>query len=163
MLWGWRRALVALLAGALSVLAQAPYDFFAVCFISFPVLVWLLDGATVERPARFLRRLRPAFAVGWWFGFGYFVAGLWWVGGAMLVEADSFAWALPIAVVVLPAILAVFYGLAAALARLFWTDDIGRIAALAASASRCSSGCAPFCSPAFPGTRSAMPRCRRRC
>ena len=58
---------------------------FAVCFVSFPVLVWLLDGATVERPARFLRRLRPAFAVGWWFGFGYFVAGLWWVGGAMLV------------------------------------------------------------------------------
>ena len=85
LLWGWRRALAARLAGALSVLAQAPYDFFAVCFISFPVLVWLLDGATVERPARFLRRLRPAFAVGWWFGFGYFVAGLWWVGGAMLV------------------------------------------------------------------------------
>ena len=51
----------------------------------------------------------------------------------MLVEADSFAWALPIAVVLLPAILAVFYGLAAALARLVWTDDIGRIAALAAS------------------------------
>ena len=120
-------------AGALSVVAQAPYDFFAVCFISFPVLVWLLDGATVERPARFLRRLRPAFAVGWWFGFGYFIAGLWWVGGAMLVEAESFAWALPIAVVLLPAILAVFYGLATALARLFWTDDIGRIAALAAS------------------------------
>ena len=133
LLWGWRRALVAFLAGALSVLAQAPYDFFAVCFISFPVLVWLLDGATVERPARFLRRLRPAFAVGWWFGFGYFVAGLWWVGGAMLVEADSFAWAVPIAVIVLPAILAVFYGAATALARLFWTDDIGRIAALAAS------------------------------
>ncbi len=133
MLWGWRRALVAFLAGALCVLSQAPYDFFAVCFISFPVLVWLLDGATVERPARFLRRLRPAFAVGWWFGFGYFVAGLWWVGGAMLVEADSFAWALPIAVVFLPAIMAVFYGLAAALARLVWTDDIGRIAALAAS------------------------------
>ena len=69
--------------------SQAPYDFFAVCFMSFPVLVWLLDGATVERPARLLRRLRPAFAVGWWFGFGYFVAGLWWVGGAMLVEADE--------------------------------------------------------------------------
>ena len=124
---------MAWVAGALSVLAQAPYDFFAVGFISFPVLVWLLDGATVERPARFLRRLRPAFAVGWWFGFGYFVAGLWWVGGAMLVEADSFAWALPIAVVLLPAILAVFYGLATTLARLFWTDDIGRVAALAAS------------------------------
>jgi apolipoprotein N-acyltransferase len=124
---------VAFLAGALAVLSQAPYDFFAVCFVSFPVLVWLLDGATAERPAKRLRRLMPAFWLGWWFGFGYFVAGLWWVGGAMLVEADDFAWALPIAVVFLPAILAIFYGLGAALARLFWSDDIGRIAALAAS------------------------------
>jgi apolipoprotein N-acyltransferase len=46
LLWGWRRALAAFLAGALAVLAQAPYDFFAVGFVSFPVLVWLLDGAT---------------------------------------------------------------------------------------------------------------------
>jgi apolipoprotein N-acyltransferase len=125
--------MAAFLAGAISVLSQAPYDFFAVCFLSFPILVWLLDGATVERPARLLRRLRPAFAIGWWFGFGYFVSGLWWVGGAVLVEADDFAWALPIAVVLLPAVLAIFYGLAAALARLFWTDDLGRIASLAAS------------------------------
>ncbi|MCV3239794.1 apolipoprotein N-acyltransferase [Mesorhizobium sp. ZC-5] len=131
LLWGWRRALVAFAAGALAVLAQAPYDFFAVCFVSFPVLVWLLDGATAEPPARFLKRLVPAFAVGWWFGFGYFVTGLWWVGGALLVEADDFAWALPLAVLALPALLAVFYGLAAVLARLFWTGDIGRIASLA--------------------------------
>lgn len=133
LLWGWRRSLIAALAGALAVLAQAPYDFFAVCFVSFPILVWLLDGATADRPATLLRRLKPAFATGWWFGFGYFVAGLWWVGGAMLVEADEFAWAMPIAVVLLPAIMATFYGLAAALARAFWSDDVGRIAALAAS------------------------------
>lgn len=132
LLWGWRRSVLAALAGALAVLSQAPYDFFAVCFISFPVLVWLLDGATADPPATFLRRLKPAFWIGWWFGFGYFGAGLWWVGGAMLVEADEFAWALPIAVVLLPAIMAIFYGLATAAARLFWTDDIGRIAALAA-------------------------------
>jgi apolipoprotein N-acyltransferase len=131
LLWGWRRALVAFLAGALSVLAQAPYDFFAVCFLSFPALVWLLDGATVEPPARLLKRLVPAFAIGWWFGFGYFVTGLWWVGNALLVEAEAFAWALPLAVLALPALLAVFYGLAAAFARLFWAGDIGRIASLA--------------------------------
>jgi apolipoprotein N-acyltransferase len=133
LLWGWRRVLAAFLAGALAVLAQAPYDFFAVCFVSFPILVWLIDGTTADLPCKRLRRLRPAFAVGWWFGFGYFIAGLWWVGGAMLVEADAFAWALPIAVLFLPAIMAVFYGLAAALARIFWNDDIGRLAVLAAS------------------------------
>ncbi len=131
LLWGWRRSLVAFLAGALAVLAQAPYDFFAVCFVSFPVLVWLLDGAIAERPGGFFGRLRPAFSVGWWFGFGYFLAGLWWIGGALLVEADSFAWALPFAVLGIPLALAFFYAFAAAFARLLWSGDIGRIASLA--------------------------------
>lgn len=132
LLWGWRRALVAFGSGALAVLAQAPFDFFAVCLVSFPVLVWLLDGAVAEQPAGLLRRLRPAFAVGWWFGFGYFTAGLWWIGNALLVEAESFAWALPLAVLALPAVLAIFYGVATALAKLVWSDGLGRIAALAA-------------------------------
>ena len=131
LLWGWRRALAAFAAGALATLSQAPFDFFAVCLVSFPVLVWLVDGAVVEGRARFLGRLKPAFSVGWWFGFGYFLAGLWWVGNALLVEAESFAWALPLAIVVLPAGLAIFYGLATSLARLFWTNGIGRIFALA--------------------------------
>ncbi|TIT01385.1 MAG: apolipoprotein N-acyltransferase, partial [Mesorhizobium sp.] len=73
-------------------------------------------------------RLRPAFAIGWWFGFGYFLAGLWWIGSALLVEADSFAWALPFAVVGIPLALAFFYGFATAVARLLWSNDIGRIA-----------------------------------
>ena len=133
LLWGWRRFLAAFMAGALAVLTQAPYDFFAAGFVSFPVLVWLIDGATADSPSRLLGRLSPAFAVGWWFGFGYFVAGLWWVGGALLVEAESFAWALPLAVLALPAAMAVFWGLAAALARLLWSGGLGRIAALAAA------------------------------
>lgn len=132
LLWGWRRALVAFAAGALAALAQAPFDFPAVGFVSFPLLVWLLDGATAFPPARWLGRLWPAFATGWWFGFGYFLAGLWWVGGALLVDAEAFAWALPFAVLGLPLVLAVFHGVAAALARLMWSDGIGRIAALAA-------------------------------
>jgi apolipoprotein N-acyltransferase len=131
LLWGWRRSAVAFLAGALAVLSQAPYDFFAVCFVSFPVLVWLIDGATGEPSDGWLKRLRPAFAIGWWFGFGYFLAGLWWIGEALLVEADSFAWALPFAVIGIPLALAFFYGFATTVARLFWSSDIGRIAALA--------------------------------
>ncbi|WP_353643449.1 apolipoprotein N-acyltransferase [Mesorhizobium sp. WSM2239] len=131
LLWGWRRALTAFLAGAFAVLAQAPYDFFAACFISFPVLVWLLDGAAVSGPVGLVRRLAPAFAIGWWFGFGYFLGGLWWIGNALLVEAEAFAWALPLAVVGIPVIMALFYGFAAALARLLWSNNIGRIAALA--------------------------------
>ena len=132
LLWGWRRALVALVAGGAASFAQAPYDFFFIGFLSFPVLVWLLDGAAGDGAQGALRRLVPSFAVGWWFGFGYFDGGLWWIGNAMLVDIRAYAWALPIAVLALPAAMALFYGLATAAARLFWNEGLGRIAALAA-------------------------------
>lgn len=131
--WGGRRMLVAFAAGALSVLALPPFNFFAVLFVSFPVLVWLLDGASGSAERGLLGRMRPAFATGWWFGFGYFVAGLWWLGNALLVDANGFAWALPLAVLGLPAVLAVFYGVATSCAWLLWSDGIGRIAALGAA------------------------------
>ncbi len=79
-LWGWRRFVVALVAGALSALAMAPFNAFPVLWVTLPVLVWLIDGAVAHRGAGPLRRLMPAAVVGWAFGFGYFLAGLWWVG-----------------------------------------------------------------------------------
>ena len=48
-----------------------------------------------------------------------------------LVEADKFAWALPLAVVALPAALAVFPAAGFALARLLWSPGPARIFALA--------------------------------
>ena len=128
---GWRRVVLALAAGALAALGQAPFDFPLVCFVSFPVLVWLIDGSTAPADARLLGRLKPAFAAGWQFGFGYFLAGLWWVGSAMLYEGDTYAWALPFVVLGLPFLLAFFYGFAAALARLLWSEGLGRVFALA--------------------------------
>ncbi|MER2535579.1 MAG: apolipoprotein N-acyltransferase [Rhizobiaceae bacterium] len=131
LLWGWRALFVAFAAGALATLTQAPFDFFAAGLVSFPILVWLLDGLAAAPRAGLLGRLRPAFAVGWWFGFGYFLAGLWWIGNAVLVEGDDYAWALPFAVVGIPLLMAFFYGFATMLARLFWPDGLGRIASLA--------------------------------
>jgi len=45
--WGWRRALIAFVAGALSALAMAPFSFWPILFVTFPTLVWLIDGAGV--------------------------------------------------------------------------------------------------------------------
>ncbi|NTG49840.1 apolipoprotein N-acyltransferase [Agrobacterium rhizogenes] len=131
LVWGFKRALLAILAGAIGVLALPPFGFFAAMFVSFTLLVWLLDGAAAGPDSGFLGRLWPAFTTGWLFGFGYFVAGLWWLGHALLIDADQFAWALPLAILGLPAFLAIFYGVAAVLARLLWSDGMGRIAALA--------------------------------
>ncbi|MFP5077680.1 apolipoprotein N-acyltransferase [Rhizobium sp. YIM 134829] len=128
---GMRRAGVAVLAGLLTVLALPPFDLFAIPFFTLPLLVWLIDGVSGNPDHGMLRRSFPAFAIGWCFGFGYLAGSLWWLGAALLVEADTFAWALPFAVLGLPAFLAIYYGLAVSLARLLWSDGWGRIAALA--------------------------------
>jgi apolipoprotein N-acyltransferase len=131
LLWGFPRIALAVLAGAFGALAMPPVGFFGAPFISFTLLVWLMDGSTGHPDGGFIARFRASFLLGWFFGFGYFVAGLWWLGNALLVDADEFAWALPLAVLGLPAFLALFYGLATFVAGLFWSDGLGRIAALA--------------------------------
>src|ERR1700724_1477205 len=140
---GWGRRLIALAAGACGALAMAPFNFFPAFAIAMTVSVWLIDGGAETRQMSAGRRFRlgllvaawRAFGVGWWWGFGYFLAGLWWLGAAFLVEADEFAWALPLGVVGLPAALAIFPGLGFLLARLMWAPGAGRIVALAAGLS----------------------------
>ena len=73
-------------------------------FVALPVAICLIAGA---------RSPWGAAVVGWAVGFGYFVTGLHWIGHAFLVDAEAFAWMMPIAVTVLPAGLAIFWALAA--------------------------------------------------
>jgi apolipoprotein N-acyltransferase len=127
--WGWKRAAIALSAGALSTLAMAPFNAWPVLFVTFPVVVWLIDGAAAGR----LGGIPAAAMAGWWFGLGYFVPGLYWLGNAFLVDAPTFAWLMPFAVLGLPAYLALFTALGFALARLIWTRDASRVIALAVS------------------------------
>jgi apolipoprotein N-acyltransferase len=130
--WGWRRALIAVLAGAVSTLALAPTNLWPLLFLTFPILVWLIDGCGSGGGGRYRGALAAA-VTGWCFGFGYFLAGLCWVGNAFLVEAKIFGWLLPFAVTLLPAGLALFTAAGVALARLLWTRGPARILALAAA------------------------------
>jgi len=120
--WGWKRAAIAWIAGALSALAMAPFNAWPILFLTIPVVVWLIDGAGAGR----LGGIPAAALSGWWFGFGYFVAGLYWIGMALFVEADKFAWLLPFAVLGIPAGLAFFTATGALLARMMWTTGPSR-------------------------------------
>ena len=124
---GWRRVLIALVAGAASNLALAPIDVWPILFATFPVLVWLIDGAA----ARGWSGVAQTAATGWWFGFGYFFVGVYWVGHAFLVDAEIFGWLLPFVIVAMPAILAISTAIGVCLARLLWTRGAARILALA--------------------------------
>lgn len=127
--WGWKRAGIALLAGIVSSLSMAPFNAWPVLFVTFPIVVWLIDGSAAGK----MRGIPAAAMAGWWFGFGYFVPGLYWIGYAFLVDADTFAWLLPAAIGGLPAYLALFTAAGFALARLLWTRDATRVLTLAAS------------------------------
>ncbi len=141
-LTGWQRVCAAFISGGLCALAMAPFFLWPVLFLSFPVLTWLIDGAVGpgKQPAHSeirsaAARARSAAVVGWWFGAGYFLAGLFWIGEAFLVEADRFAWLMPFAVMLMPAGLALFYAAAAAAAALLWRPGLVRVLALALTLS----------------------------
>jgi apolipoprotein N-acyltransferase len=119
---------MAVAAGAASVLAMPPFFLWPVLFVTLPLLVFLIDHAVATAPRR-----KPAHAasIAWFFAFGYFLAGLFWIGEAFLVEAEKFAILMPFAVMAMPAGLALFWAGAAAGASLFWHPGPRRILVLA--------------------------------
>lgn len=129
---GWTRRVIAFVSGAAGALALPPFDFAPAMAIPLTTAVWLIDGAAAQGGRFGFAPIRAAAAAGWWLGFGYFLASLWWLGAAMLVEADQFAWAIPLAVIGLPAALAFFPAFGFALSRLLWSPGSLRIFALAA-------------------------------
>src|SRR5918993_5321043 len=130
LLRGWRRWLMAFAAGAVGSLAMPPFGILPALVLSLVPAIWLLDG-TMKESLSHWAPVKAAGVLGWLWGFGYFVAGLWWLGAAFLVEADQFAWAMPFGVLGLPALLAFFPAFGFALARLLWLPDARRILAFA--------------------------------
>jgi apolipoprotein N-acyltransferase len=121
-------------AGAVSALAMAPTFAWPVLFLTLPVLIWAIDASVNEPEASsrgWRRRALACSRTGWFFGFGYFLAGLFWVGEAFLVEAERFAALIPLAVTLLPGGLALFWAAATAAVSLIWERGPARIVVLA--------------------------------
>ena len=99
------------LAGVAAAYAMAPHDYIFLLFLGLSVFYWI-----------YIHTTRPivAFLYGFSFGLGYHVAGLWWVGNALLVPGNQYDWVWPLAVIGLPAALAFFTGLFACLAKIIF-------------------------------------------
>lgn len=94
---GWRLAGLMFALGALMALTMAPFFF-----------IWLLPiclGPAFVVWQQAETRMQ-AFARVWWFSFGFFVAGLYWIGIAITSDWQTFWWFLPVPVILLPAFLA---------------------------------------------------------
>lgn len=103
---GWRGFVVTMALGSLSVLGHAPFYLWPVTIFCFALFMLRLDGAHKQA-----RPLRAGFGRGFAFGFGYFVAGLYWVGSAFL-SRPGFELMAPFGVLGLAAGLALIWALA---------------------------------------------------
>jgi apolipoprotein N-acyltransferase len=106
---GWRARMAALLLGVLSAAALPPIHAIPVLLLAVPGLLTLIGAQQDWRGAAW---------IGFWFGFGLHLIGLYWITEAILIEAARFWWLVPFAVPGLAAVLAVFIAAPCALARL---------------------------------------------
>ncbi len=119
---GWRRFAFAIGAGLLSALAFAPFGIFPLLLFAYAALVLLLDGVQGEP-----RPIWKSGLIGWAFGFGQFLAGLYWVAYAFLVDPLEHAWQIPFVALLLPGGLALFPAFACAAASWLWRGGLTRV------------------------------------
>ena len=96
--------------GLASALALPPLHLIPVLWLAVPALLRLLAAAPGPRRAA---------VVGFWFGLGHHVAGLYWITEAILIEGARYWWLVPLAVPALAAVLALFLAATCAAARRF--------------------------------------------
>ncbi len=99
---GWRRYGLAFVLGAGAAAALPPFDLTPLLAVVFTSLLWLDDGSANPW---------ASFRLGWVFGFGFFLAGLYWIAAALFVDIDRFWWLVPFAAAGLPAGFALYIGL----------------------------------------------------
>ena len=94
------------LLGALSSLSLPPYNFFVINFLTFSLFfIFIL------KKKKFLVNKKTSFFYGWLFGFGYFFTNLYWISISLTFDVN-FKFLIPITIILIPAFLAIFYGLA---------------------------------------------------
>jgi apolipoprotein N-acyltransferase len=97
----WQRFGLAFLLGVLATAAFAPLYAVPVLLVSFPGFILLTEACATKK---------GAFATGWFFGFGHFLTGFYWVANALAI-----AGAPPAAAIALPLGMALYSGAAALL------------------------------------------------
>ncbi len=96
--------------------------------IAWTGFVWLLDGATTAKARA---------STGWAFGFGYLTFGLYWISAALFTDIGKYWWMVPLAVTALPAALALFWAMAAAVAGLAPARSLPRYLAIVLAFTAC--------------------------
>ena len=91
--------------GAISSLSLPPVNFFFINFFTLSILFIFLFKKLKNRLNKKL-----FFYYGWIFGFGYFLSSLYWITISLTFD-ENFTFLIPIAIILIPAFLSIFYGI----------------------------------------------------
>ena len=91
--------------GVISAFSLPPYNYFIINFITFTLFFIFI----FNKKKKFLKN-KHFFLYGWSFGFGYFLSGLYWISISLTFD-QTFRFLIPFAIVLIPAFLALFYGI----------------------------------------------------
>ncbi len=125
-LGSWVRRLLGLAAGALAALGLPPLGLWPLAFIGFPLFLALLE---TDKTGSW----RSGFGTGWLFGLGYFAVAFHWIGFAFLIEAETYLWMMPFMLGALAGGMAIYWGLAALVAKRLGGNGFGLVLAFAAA------------------------------
>ena len=103
--------LVPFLLGLVQSFSLPPYNFLIINFITFPILLLIIIDNSKE--SKWI-----LFKIGWLFGFGYFISNLYWITNSLTFE-EIFKPLIPIALIVIPLFLGLFYGFATLITSFF--------------------------------------------
>ena len=104
--------------GAMSSYSLPPYNYFIINFITFSLFFIFIYNKKKK-----LLNNRSLFKYGWYFGFGYFLFSLYWIVISLTFD-ESFKLLIPVAVILLPAFLAIFYGLITYLFSILYSKNV---------------------------------------
>ena len=97
--------------GLITSFSLPPYSFFFINFLTLPLLLIFLIS-------NYKKGKWISFKIGWIFGFGYFLSNLYWITNSLTFD-DILKPLIPIALVLIPLFLGVFYGFVTLLSSLF--------------------------------------------
>jgi apolipoprotein N-acyltransferase len=104
--------------GGISSLSLPPYNYFIINFVSFSLFFIFIFNKKNK-----IRNNLTFFKYGWFFGFGYFLFSLYWISISLTFD-EYFKSLIPIATILVPSFLAIFYGMATYLFAIFYSKKV---------------------------------------
>ena len=119
---------VPFILGLLTVFSFQPFNLTGINFLIIPSLFLLLSY--IRKKSKSIYRKKPflsnLFFVGFLFGFGFFLSGIYWISYSLTFD-DSFKYLIPFSIILVPLFLGLFFGVATLISGYFLQNNFSSI------------------------------------